>query len=62
MLSKKVCVVYSVWLTCLKHGKKLYKQILLRKSMDFKRLDYTSLWKRTVIAANSYTWKVIKTE
>lgn len=55
MLSKKVCAVYSVWLTCLKHGKKLYKQILLRKSMGFKRLDDTNLWKRTVIAVNSYT-------
>lgn len=55
VLSKKACAVYSVWLTCLKHAKKLYKQILLRKSMGFKRLDYTNLWKRTVIAANSYT-------
>lgn len=55
VLSKKVYAVYSVWLTCLKHGKKLYKQILLRKSMGFKRLDYTNLWKRTVISVNSYT-------
>lgn len=55
ILSKKACAVYSVWLTCLQHAKKLYKQILLRKSMGFKRVDYTNLWKRTVIAVNSYT-------
>lgn len=44
-----------MWLTCLKHVKELYKQMLLRKSMGFKILDETKLWKRTVISVNSYT-------
>lgn len=51
-----------MWLTRLNHGNELYKQILLRKSMGFKILNYTQLWKRTVILVNSYTSKVIKTK